>query len=302
MRNAHLVVVVLCSLSVSGGAAAETFGSIEPIGSTTVFEIGPLLAQDLEVRTVFAERLQHCGIVDDVERVLAKAHLASSLNERNTRFQVAGGGFAGNTNPTYAFSVIDSGANAAAQADFQLLADSLGYVMSQDSVFLLDSDDPTALDFPTNYVVLEFRHSPRIERSAALFETVGRIDPELFETDTSGYTQFGRSYVSTQSDVPDDEFIAGYVQAAADFGVEYTPIIDGVPSLFHGSAAFPGNDWAAHPHGEDYLSRIPRPVHDELARLRQVHTSFTRKVLRKLARHDADRRELLQFVQHLDCR
>jgi hypothetical protein len=35
---------------------------------------------------------------------------------------------------------------------------------------------------------------------------VGRIDPELFETDTSGYTQFGRAYLSLQSAVPDQQF------------------------------------------------------------------------------------------------
>jgi hypothetical protein len=108
--------------------------------------------------------------------------------------------------------------------------------------------------------------------------------------------------VSIQSDVPDDEFISGYVQAAEEFGVAYTPIVDNKPSLFLGSAAFPGNDWAAHPRGEDYLSRIPSRIHDELARLRQVHASFTRRVLRKLARHDAGRHELLQFVRQLDCR
>jgi hypothetical protein len=286
----------------AGAALAETFGSVEPIASTTVVDISPLVAQDLDIRAAFAERLLQCGIVDDVEQLLSKQRVTRTINDRNTRVHVAGGGFAGNTNPTYAFTVVDSGPNAATHADFQRLTDSLGYVMSQDSVFLLDGDDPTTFDFPANYVILEFRHTPRIEQSAQLFETVGRIDPELFETDTSGYTQFGRSYLSLQSDVPDAQFIAGYVQAAHEFGVEYTPIIDGKPSLFVGSAAFPGNDWVVFPDGEDYLSRLPRRVHDELARLRGFHLSFTRKVLRKLQRHDADHRELLQFVNHLDCR
>lgn len=54
-------------------------------------------------------------------------------------------------------------------------------------------------------MVLNFDHDPSLEESAALFETVGRIDPELFETDTSGYTQFGRAYLSLQSAVPDLE-------------------------------------------------------------------------------------------------
>ena len=93
-----------------------------------------------------------------------------------------------------------------------MLTDSLGYVLSQGSAFLLDADDPTSFDFPANYVVLNFSTPPPIAASAALFRTVGRIDPELFETDTSGYTQFGRAYLSLQSAVPDEQFIAGYVR------------------------------------------------------------------------------------------
>ncbi|HKC11591.1 MAG TPA: hypothetical protein VKI41_06000, partial [Vicinamibacteria bacterium] len=92
--------------------------------------------------------------------------------------------------------------------------------------------------------------NPAIGRSAALFETVGRIDPQIFITDTSGYTQYGRAYLSLESNVPDQEFITGYVQAAAAFGVEYTPIVSGHPSLFQGGAAFPGNDWTQDTHGE----------------------------------------------------
>ena len=77
-----------------------------------------------------------------------------------------------------------------------------------------------SFDFPANYVVLNFDGLPSIEESAALFETVGEIDPEIFETDTSGYTQYGFAYLSLQSFVPDEQFIAGYVQAADEFGVE----------------------------------------------------------------------------------
>ena len=37
------------------------------------------------------------------------------------------------------------------------------------------------------------------------------------------------------------------MQAAAEFGVEYTPVVAGQPSLFQGGAAFPGNDWTGSP-------------------------------------------------------
>ena len=86
-------------------------------------------------------------------------------------------------------------------------------------------------------MVLNFATPPRLARSAALFETVGRIDRELFVTDSSGYTQYGRAYLSLQSAVPDGQFIAGYVEAARRFGIEYTPIVNGQPSLFQGGAA-----------------------------------------------------------------
>jgi hypothetical protein len=193
------------------------------------------------------------------------------------------------------YTVIDSGPNAASQEDVKVLTDSLGYVLSQGSAFLLDADDTTSFDFPANYVVLNFARPPSIRRSAALFETVGRIDPELFETDTSGYTQYGRAYLSLQSAVPDQQFIDGYVAAAAAFGVEYTPIVGGIPSLFAGGAAFPGNDWIQSPRGEDYLARIPSQAHSELRRIRAFHLSVTRKVLRRI---EQERHDVVEFSCH----
>ena len=51
--------------------------------------------------------------------------------------------------------------------------------------------------------MLNFAAPHASRKSAALFETVGRIDPELFATDSSGYTQYGRAYLSLQSFVED---------------------------------------------------------------------------------------------------
>ncbi|HEX3476985.1 MAG TPA: hypothetical protein VHT91_18305 [Kofleriaceae bacterium] len=295
------LVVAMGAVLAAGRARAETVGSVEPIIDNGVVDTGPLTAQPLDVRGAFAERLLQCGLVDDVERVLAEARVTTTLDARNLRFAVSAGGFQGDTNPTFAFAATDRGPHAASHADLQAITDSLGFVMTQDSGFLLDEDDPTSFDFPTSYAVLVFRRTPPLEASAALFETVGQIDPELFDTDTSGYTQVGRSYVSLQSDVPDDEFIAGYVQAANEFGVAYTPVIDGKPALFQGGAAFPGNDWVAHPGGEDYLARLPGRVHDRLRQLRALHLDFTRRAVHLLA-HTGDRRERLHRLSHLDCR
>jgi hypothetical protein len=147
--------------------------------------------------------------------------------------------------------------------------------------------------------VLNFNRQPPLAMSAALFETVGRIDPELFSTETSGYTQFGRAYLSLQSAVPDQQFIDGYAEAARKFGVEYTPIVNGMPSLFVGGAAFPGNDWVSNPRGEQYLSRIPVASHRALARIRAFHLRVTREVLRRL---DGPDKRTLDHALSFECR
>jgi hypothetical protein len=293
--KARVLVVAFCSLSLVADVRANTFGSVEPIANPAVIDTEPLRAQDLRVREEFAKQLFKCGIVDDVIDALTAARAIRTVNGLNTRFEVGAGGFAGETNPAYVYTVIDDGPNAASHDDIKVLTDSLGYVLSQGSAFLLDADNAASFDFSANYVVLNFARPPSIARSARLFETVGAIDPELFETDTSGYTQYGRAYLSLQSAVPDPQFIAGYVEAASRFGVEYTPIVGGVPSLFQGGAAFPGNDWTASPGGEDYLSRIPPAAHRALGRLRAFHLRATQTVLRRI---EQGRRDVVEFACH----
>jgi len=295
MKSARVCLFAVCSLSLVVDVRANTYGSVEPIANPAVIDTTPLRDQNLRVRVEFAKRLFGCGIVDDVIDVLTKTDAISTVNDLNTHFQVGAGGFAGATNPAYVYTVIDSGPNAASSADVKVLTDSLGYVLSQGSAFLLDADDSTSFDFPANYVVLNFAEPPSIAKSARLFETVGAIDPQLFETDTSGYTQYGRAYLSLQSAVPDAQFIAGYVEAASRFGVEYTPIVGGVPSLFQGGAAFPGNDWTASPRGEDYLARIPAAAHRALGKLRDFTLRVTKQVVRRI---EQGRHDVVEFSCH----
>lgn len=280
------VVALVLSASLSATAQANTYGSVEPIANPSVLDTRLLADQPLRVREAFATRLLACGIVSRVADALSSTGVITTINNLNTHVAVGAGGFAGRTNPSFVFTTIDAGPNAASPADVILLTNSLGYVLSQGSAFVIDADNPRAFDFPANYVVLNFATPPPLAGSAALFESVGRIDPELFGTDTSGYTQFGRAYLSLQSAVPDEQFIAGYARAADESHLEYTPIVSGVPSLFQGGAAFPGNDWTVHTRGEEYLSRIPPGVHRALARIRAFHLSATRAVLRALANRD----------------
>jgi hypothetical protein len=281
-----VIAATIFSLSLASSALATTYGSVEPIATEDVINTTPLREQRLDVRAAFAERLLQCGIVEQVIGALVSTRSITTINALNTHIEVGAGGFFGETNPSYVFTVIDSGPNAASHADIKVFTDAMAYVMSQGSAFLLDADDPTSFDFPSHYVVLNFDTPPPLRRSAALFQSVGRIDPNLFDTDTSGYTQYGRAYLSLQSDVKDEEFIFGYVQAAAAFGVEFTPIVGGVPGLFEGGAAFPDNDWVVSPLGEEYLGRIPAASHRVLKRLRDGHLRFTRDALQRLNDHD----------------
>jgi hypothetical protein len=300
MKAQMILLGTVVSFSLVGAASANTYGSVEPIANPAVVDTRPLRDQDLDVRVAFAERLFQCGIVDQVIHALSSTGAVTTINDLNARFEVGAGGFAGHTNPAYVYTVIDRGPNAASIGDIKVLTDSLGYVLSQGSAFLLDADNTASFDFPANYVVLNFDTPPSIARSAALFDTVGRIDPQIFETDTSGYTQYGRAYLSLESDVPDAEFIAGYVQAAAEFGVEYTPIVNGQPSLFQGGAAFPGNNWRRDPHGEAYLARIPAQSHAALGQIRDFHLAVTRDVLKKLE-HGTDK-QAVHDVTQFKCR
>jgi hypothetical protein len=295
--TARLVTAVLI-LSLSSTLQANKYGSVEPIANPAVIDTTPLQDQPLRIREAFASRLLECGVVDRVVGMLSSTRAITTINNLNTSFAVGAGGFAGETNPSYVYTVIDAGPNAASIEDVKVLTDSLGYVLSQGSAFLLDSDNPASFDFPANYVVLNFAEPPSIATSAALFRLVGRIDPELFETDSSGYTQFGRAYLSLQSFVPDQQFIDGYVEAAERFGVEYTPIINGTPSLFQGGAAFPGNDWTVSTEGEEYLGRIPEESHRALGRIRAFVLRVTREVLRKLEHGRPSHHDVVSF----DCR
>jgi len=313
-RVGAALVVLLVSFSqvesASGGTFEDfdpslTYGAVEAIPNPAVVDTQPLRDQSLAVREALVERVLACGYVDRVLDALTETGAISTIDDDNSSFAVGAGGFAGRTTASIAYTVVDSGPEAATEGDVEVLTNSLGYVFSQGSAFLLDADDTTSFDFPASHVVLIFDETPTIEESAALFETVGQIDPELFSTSTSGYTQYGPAYLSLQSAVPDEQFIAGYAAAAAQVGVEYTPIVNGTPSLYEGGAAFPGNNWRTNPQGQAYLGRIPATSHDELAEIRAAHLRLidhAQQVIPRRAGHPGSPAGLLKSISHLPCR
>jgi hypothetical protein len=139
--TAYLLAAAL-SLSSGGALHANSYGSVEPLANPAVIDTTPLSAQPLRVREAFATRLFQCGITSRVIDALSKTGAITTINNLNTQFTVGAGGFAGRTNPSFVFTVIDDGPNAASARDIRILTDGLGYVMSQASGFLLDADDP----------------------------------------------------------------------------------------------------------------------------------------------------------------
>jgi len=165
--TARLTTVVMV-VTFCGTLHASTYGSVEPIANPAVIDTQVLREQPLRVREAFAQGLLQCGIVSRVTDTLTSTGAISTINDLNTRVAVGAGGFAGETNPSYVYNIIDDGPNGASQSDIRILTDALGYVLSQASAFLLDADDPTSYDFGANYVVLNFPAPPPIARSAAL--------------------------------------------------------------------------------------------------------------------------------------
>jgi hypothetical protein len=303
--------VMLVSLVLAAPAAASpvfdptpTYGSVEAIPNPTVVNTTPLRALPLGVREAFVDRVLACGYPNQVLSLLSRTGATTTLNSSNVSFAVGAGGFNGRTTASIVFTVVDSGPNAASHADIATLTNSLGYVFSQGSGFLLDGDNPTSFGFPANYVVLHFDHVPTIQESDALFATVGQIDPELYSTTTSGYTQYGQNYLSLQSAVPNQQFIDGYVAAAAQFGVQYLPVVAGTPSLFTGGADFPSNNWATKPHGESYLSRIPDQAEPGLVAIRAGHLRLIDQAQKQISRGQpgVGQQGMEQALSNLPCR
>ena len=128
MRANAIVATAVVSFWLCSPVQANKYGSVEPIANPAVIDTSPLRDQPLRVREAFATRLLQCGIVDRVVQALSATRAITTINDLNTHVSVGAGGFAGVTNPSYVFTVIDDGPNAASIDDVKVLTDSLGYV------------------------------------------------------------------------------------------------------------------------------------------------------------------------------
>ena len=239
-----VLVVTICT-----PVHANKYGSVEPIANSAVIDTNPLRDQPLRVREAFATGCLECGIVSRVVDVLTSTGAIATINNLNTQFAVGAGGFAGFTNPSYVYTMIDRRPERREHRRHQ------------------GADrQPRLRDVPGERVPARRRRSlglrlpgqlrrPQLQDAAA-DRCVGgavqdrRPDRSQVVRDRHERLHAVRPRLSLAAvRCLDADFISGYVQAAQIAGVEYTPIVGGAPSLFTGGAAFPGNDWTVSTRG-----------------------------------------------------
>jgi hypothetical protein len=267
---------------------ATTYMSVEPIPSRDV------VGQDALVKILsvgypnleqWSNRLlNECGIVQDVIDVLASHGAISTVHPGNTSFRVAAGGFEGNTNPSFVFTVQDSGLDAVSEADVNVLDNALGYVLNQSGTAHFSPDNPKAYFFSLDYAVVTFDALTGVE-AKGFFDFLGTIDPALWSGRFAGFTQIDFQESPTDNSMlflkpatSKQRFIAGLSAAAAaetsPDGTYVTLNNNGEPTTAKAGIAFPGNDWIAFPGGDQYLLQLGEPSPEllsQLATLRQLH-------------------------------
>ena len=301
-RMVGLVVALALSLAVHT-VSATTYMSVEPIPNRDVIGDENLA----KLRTIGYDNLERwsqrllseCLAVDNVINTLSAHGAITSVTPANTRFVVAAGGFEGATNPSFVFTVQDTGRGSARAADINVLGNALGYVLSQGSTAHFSPDNAKAYAFVLDYAVVTFQGTLTGDEARGFFDHLGTIDAALWSGLFAGFTQidFGRSPTNNsmlflQPAVSKNRFISGLSAAAADDQrATYFPLKNnGAPTTARAGVAFPSNDWAASREGDDYLANIggTSQLREALAGLRQKHL---RAVENLLAAIDDDRVE-----------
>jgi hypothetical protein len=278
-----LLAITLCAQP----ATATTYISVEPIPSRDVVgqnALDRILTVGYPNLELWSSRLLNdCGIVQNVIDALASNGAISTVNSGNTRFIVAAGGFESVTDPTYVFTVQDSGPNAVSAVDIGVLDNALGYVLNQGGTAHFSLDDAKAYDFSLDYAVVTFAGALSGLQAKGFFDYLGSIDPALWSGALAGFTQIdfhgaptNNSMLFLKPDTTKHRFITGLSAAAnATPGATYVTLNNHLqPTTAKAGVAFPGNDWIAFPNGDQYLAKLGTPspqLLNEFAALRQQH-------------------------------
>ncbi|MGH7844086.1 MAG: hypothetical protein ACREQW_02780 [Candidatus Binatia bacterium] len=269
--------------------SVEPIPSVEIVGDSDLNKIQSIGFANLEL---WSNRLLNdCQIVDNVIDTLKANGAISTVESSNTKFLVAAGGFEGLTNPSYVFTIQDSGSNAVTQADVDVLSNALGYVLNQSGTAHFSPGNPKAYAFSLDYAVVTFAGTLTGEEANEFFEFLGTINPALFSGVFAGFTQIDFQNSSTNNSMlflkpaaSKQKLIAGLSAAASDTpGAIYETLNrNGRPTTAKAGVAFPGNDWIAFPAGDEYLAIFNNPsagLLDALAGLRQQHRQAVEDLL-----------------------
>src|SRR5262245_23853024 len=274
--------------------SATTYMSVEPIPNRDVIgqdDLALLRGIGYSNLERWSNRyLPECLAVDSLIEALTAHGAITSVTPANTDFLVAAGGFEGATNPSYVFTIQDSGAGAASLRDVNVLDNALGYVLNQGGTVHFSADNAKAYAFVLDYAVATFPGTLTGDEARLFFERLGTIDPALFSGQFAGFTQIDFAGSSTnnsmlflQPAVTKQRFITGLAAAVeTERGATYFPLKNNItPTTARAGIAFPGNDWLAFPNGDQYLANIggtPQLL-IELALLRQKHLTAVGSLL-----------------------
>ena len=281
------VVAFLLLASPSAASAGITYMSVEPVPSVDIVGDNDLAA----IRGIGYDNLERwsqrllddCRLVESVVNALwANAAISSVRLGINTRVVVAAGGFEGRTNPSFVFTVTDSGAGSVTEADVNVLANALGYVLNQGSTAHFNPDNHKAYAFPLDYALVTFQGTLTGGEAQDFFVHLGTVDEALFSGLFAGFTQIdllgsttNNTMLFLQPAVSKHRFISGLSAAVADEPrASYSPLKNnGTPTTRRAGVAFPENDWLAFPDGDQYLVNVggTAQLRRELADLRQQH-------------------------------
>lgn len=290
-----VTIVLLVGMLCTRPAAATTYISAEPIPSGDVVgqnALNVILSAGYPNLERWSNRLMNdCHIVQDVIDVLAANGAITTINSSNTRFLVAAGGFEAVTDPSYVFTIQDSGPNAVSAADVNVLDNALGYVLNQSGTAHFSPDNAKAYDFPLDYAVVTFAGTLSGVQAKGFFDYLGTIDPALWSGQFAGFTQIdflnsptNNSMLFLKPATTKQQFITGLSTAAGTTqGATYVTLNNHAqPTTAKAGISFPGNDWVAFPNGDQYLANLSNASPQllrALAGLRQRHLQAVANLL-----------------------
>jgi len=296
----RIITIVLLAVTLARPVTATTYISAEPIPSEDVVgqnALNTILSVGYPNLEFWSNRLLNdCQIVQNVIDVLTANGAITTINSTNTKVRVAAGGFEGITDPSFVFTVQDSGPNSASAADVTVLDNVLGYVLNQGGTAHFSPDNAKAYDFPLDYAVVTFTGTLTGLQAKGFFEFLGTIDPALFSGQFAGFTQIdfqasptNNSMLFLKPATTKQQFITGLSAAAsATSGATYVTLNNnGQPATSKAGISFPENDWIAFPGGDQYLAKLNNPssqLLSQLATLRQRHLQAVADLLDAIQR------------------